>query len=160
MKISSRRSADGARSMNGCKSASNLDPTPIVSQIVEAEPELFISGVFDRRPTVTPSFSRKLFDCSALQRFRRGPNWTPIHKYDDCDPSFRDHSKFLAKLPGILGFSPGSHGLPLWLLRLGPDQMVEILIGAAIEDWCGIEGTISQKRAAGSELPLACSTIE
>jgi hypothetical protein len=38
--------------------------------------------------------------------------------------------------------------------------MVEILIGAAIEDWCGIADTISQKRAAGSELPLACSTIE
>ncbi len=49
-----------------CESASNLDPTPIVHQIVEAEAELLISGVFDRRPTVTPSFSRKSFDCNAL----------------------------------------------------------------------------------------------
>jgi hypothetical protein len=49
----------GARSP-ACKSASNLDPTPIVRQIVEAEPELFISGVFDRRPTVTPSFFSKI----------------------------------------------------------------------------------------------------
>jgi hypothetical protein len=43
-----------------CESASNLDPTPIVHQIVEAEAELFISGVFDRRPTVTPSFFSKI----------------------------------------------------------------------------------------------------
>jgi hypothetical protein len=50
----------------GCESAPNLDPTPIVHQIVEAEAELLISGVFDRRPTVTPSFSRKSFDCQAL----------------------------------------------------------------------------------------------
>jgi hypothetical protein len=39
-----------------CESASNLDPTPIEHQIVEAEAELFISDVFDRRPTGTPSF--------------------------------------------------------------------------------------------------------
>src|SRR5712672_258378 len=32
-----------------CESASNLDPTPIVHQIVEAEAELLIPGVFDRR---------------------------------------------------------------------------------------------------------------
>jgi hypothetical protein len=37
-----------------CKSASNLDPTPIVHQVVEAEAELSILGMFDRRPTVTP----------------------------------------------------------------------------------------------------------
>jgi hypothetical protein len=44
----------------GCKSASNLDPTPIVHQVVEAEAKLLISGVFDRRPTVTPSFLSKI----------------------------------------------------------------------------------------------------
>ena len=37
-------------------------PPPIVRQIVEAEAKLLISGVFDRRPTGTPSFSRKSFD--------------------------------------------------------------------------------------------------
>jgi len=49
-----------------------LDPTPIELQIVEAEAELFVWGVFDRRPTVTPLFSRKLFECNALQRLRQG----------------------------------------------------------------------------------------
>jgi hypothetical protein len=39
-----------------CESASNLDATPIEHHIVEAEPEFFISGVLDRRPTGTPSF--------------------------------------------------------------------------------------------------------
>jgi hypothetical protein len=29
-----------------------LDPTPTKHQIVEAEAELFISGVFDRRPKI------------------------------------------------------------------------------------------------------------
>jgi hypothetical protein len=42
-----------------CESASNLDPTPIEHQIVEAEAELSISGVFDRRPTGTPLFFSK-----------------------------------------------------------------------------------------------------
>jgi signal-transduction protein with cAMP-binding, CBS, and nucleotidyltransferase domain len=51
----------------GCESASNLDPTPMVRQIVETEAEFFISELFDRRPTVTPSFSQKTFDCNALQ---------------------------------------------------------------------------------------------
>jgi hypothetical protein len=51
----------------GCESASNLDPTPIVHQIVEAEAELFISGVFDRRPTVTRSFFlENRLNCNAL----------------------------------------------------------------------------------------------
>ncbi len=49
-----------------CESASNLDPTPVEHQIIEAELELLISGVFDRRPTVTPLFSRKGFNCNAL----------------------------------------------------------------------------------------------
>ena len=42
-----------SRDCVGCESASNLDPTPIEHHIVEAEPELFISGVLDRRPTGT-----------------------------------------------------------------------------------------------------------
>jgi hypothetical protein len=49
-----------------------MDPTLIEHQIVEAEAELFISGVFDRRPTGTPSFFSKLFNCNRLQRFRQG----------------------------------------------------------------------------------------
>jgi hypothetical protein len=49
-----------------------LEPTLIEHQIVEAEAELFISGVFDRRPTGTPSFFSKLFNCNRLQRFRHG----------------------------------------------------------------------------------------
>jgi hypothetical protein len=44
-----------------CESASNLDPTPVEHQIVEAEAELSISGVFDRRSIVTPSFFSKTF---------------------------------------------------------------------------------------------------
>jgi len=55
-----------------CESASNLDPTPIEHQVVEADPELFISGGFDQRPTVPPLFSRKSLECNALQRFRQG----------------------------------------------------------------------------------------
>src|SRR6476659_8014592 len=55
-----------------CESASNLDSTPIEHQIVEAEAELFISGVFDRRPTGTLLFSRNSFNCNGLQRFRQG----------------------------------------------------------------------------------------
>src|SRR6266508_264435 len=43
-----------------CESASNLDPTPIEHQIIEAEAELLILGVFDRRPTVTPSSFSKI----------------------------------------------------------------------------------------------------
>jgi hypothetical protein len=39
-----------------CESASNLDLTPVEHQIVEAEAELSISGVFDRRSIATPSF--------------------------------------------------------------------------------------------------------
>ena len=40
-----------------CESASNLDPTPIESQIVEAVAELLTLSAFDRLPTVTPLFS-------------------------------------------------------------------------------------------------------
>ena len=43
-----------------CESASNLDPAPIEHQIIEAEAELLILGVFDRRPTVTPSSFSKI----------------------------------------------------------------------------------------------------
>jgi hypothetical protein len=43
-----------------CESASNLDPTPIEIQIIEAEAELLISSVFDRRPTVTPLILAKI----------------------------------------------------------------------------------------------------
>jgi hypothetical protein len=56
----------GVETAHTCESASNLDPTPIVRQIVEEEAELFISEVFDRRPIVTPSFSRKSFDCNRV----------------------------------------------------------------------------------------------
>jgi DNA-binding XRE family transcriptional regulator len=42
-----------------CESASNFDPTPIEHQIIEAEAELPISSVFNRRPIVTPSFFSK-----------------------------------------------------------------------------------------------------
>jgi hypothetical protein len=63
----------------GCKSASNLHPTPIVHQIVEAEAELFISGVFGRRPTVTPLFLKNRLTVMRHIVFARGPNWTPIH---------------------------------------------------------------------------------
>ncbi len=51
---------------NQCESASKLDPAPVEHQIIEAEVELLISGAFDRRPTVTPLFSRKEFNCNAL----------------------------------------------------------------------------------------------
>ena len=44
----------------GCESARNLDPTPIEIQIIEAEAELLISSVSDRRPTVTPLFLSKI----------------------------------------------------------------------------------------------------
>ena len=43
-----------------CESASNLDPTPIEIQIIEAEAELLVSSVYDRRPTVTPLFLSKI----------------------------------------------------------------------------------------------------
>jgi hypothetical protein len=43
-----------------CESASNLDPTPIEIQIIEAEAELLISSVFDQRPTVTPLILAKI----------------------------------------------------------------------------------------------------
>ena len=62
-----------------CKSASNLDPTPIVHQIIEAEPELFISGVFDRRPTVTPVFLENRLTATRYSDLDRGPSWTPIY---------------------------------------------------------------------------------
>jgi hypothetical protein len=62
-----------------CESASNLDPTPIESQIVEAEAELLFLSVFDRLPTVPPRFFRRLFECKELQRFARGLSWTPMH---------------------------------------------------------------------------------
>jgi hypothetical protein len=39
-----------------CKSASNLDPTPIVHQMVEAEAELFISGVVQSASNRAPLF--------------------------------------------------------------------------------------------------------
>jgi hypothetical protein len=52
--------ADALRRLADCESASNLDFPPIVHQIVEAEAEFFISGVFDRRPTVTHSFFSKI----------------------------------------------------------------------------------------------------
>ena len=42
-----------------CKSAYNLDPTPIERQIIDAEAEWLVSSVFDRRPTVTPPFLSK-----------------------------------------------------------------------------------------------------
>jgi hypothetical protein len=44
-----------------------LGPPPIVHQIVEAEAKLFISGVFDWRPTVTRSFFlENRLNCNAL----------------------------------------------------------------------------------------------
>jgi hypothetical protein len=46
-------SAPGSRVTSDCESASNLDPTLIVHQVVEADVELFISGAF------ALSFSRK-----------------------------------------------------------------------------------------------------
>jgi hypothetical protein len=53
-----------------------LDPTPIVHQIVEAEAELFISGVFNRDPIF---FLKDRLTATPYSRFARGPSWTPIH---------------------------------------------------------------------------------
>src|SRR5712671_551989 len=64
---------------SGCESASNLDPTPIESQIVEAEAELLFLSVFDRLPTVTPLFFEDCVSAKSYSGFARGLSWTPMH---------------------------------------------------------------------------------
>jgi hypothetical protein len=56
-----------------------LDPAPIEHQIVEAEAELFISGVFDRRPTGPPSFLENRLNTKGYSGFARVQIGTPIY---------------------------------------------------------------------------------
>ena len=63
-----------------CESASNLDPTPIELQIVEAEAELSILGRIRSASKRDPLFF--LENCLSATRysgFARGRSWTPIH---------------------------------------------------------------------------------
>jgi hypothetical protein len=63
-----------------CESASNLDPTLVGHQTIEAEVEMLISWMCDRRPTVTPRRLAEATTGGRVARSTRSPGWaTPTY---------------------------------------------------------------------------------
>jgi hypothetical protein len=96
--------AESGKSKGQCESASNLDPTPVEHQVIEVEVELLISGVSDRRPTVTPAFSSK---SPQVQCVMTGSPGVQVGCRFTCK---RDESQFYTH-GGFLPVYPTRHGI-------------------------------------------------